>query len=281
MRTLSKIIIILLVFISTIGYGKPIKVLSLTLSGDEILLGLGAKNQMVGVCGDIVDNPKYSNIVGKLDNMIKVENNLEEIMILNPDLVIVADWMDRDRVQHLKNAGINLLEYKTPRSFNDLKAIIKLFNLKLGVKTKSEQMIKDIDKRIDNIKKYSTNIKYKKRVLLYSRYGTTSGKNTIFDDMSYISNFENVAKTYGIIGNQKISKEKIIEFNPDIIIIPSYSITDNEPFVDTLLSDKGLESVEAIKNKRVYTVKGRYMMTSSQYMIDGLEKVFKLVYPKL
>lgn len=279
MKKIALKLMFILFLISTTALAN-LKVLSLTLGGDEILIGLGMEKSMVGVCGNIVDNKKYSNIVGKTKGYKRVENNLEEILYLNPDLVIVADWMNKDQIQHLENAGINLLKYKTPKSFSDVMDIIETFEKKLNIETKGDEILKDLNIRIEEVEEKAFKIKKRKKVLLYSRYGTTSGENTIFDDISKISNFDNVAKENGIKGSSKISKEKIVEFNPEIIIVPSYSLTDKEPFVDKLLSDESLQSVTAVKNKEVYEVKGKYLMTSSHHMINALEIIFKKVYPE-
>ena len=88
-----------------------------------------------------------------------------------------------------------------------------------------------------------------------------------------------MASESGIKGSTIISKEKLVELNPDIIIISSYSLEENDPFVEELLNDKSLQSILAIKNKNVFPVKGKYMMTSSHHMIKALEDIIKIVYP--
>lgn len=270
------VIIFLIKYILLLGDSR---ILSLTLSGDEILLGLGLKDQMVGVSGKIVDDERYSNIVNETKGYKKAESNLENILYLRPDLVIVGDWMGKERIDHLENAGLNVLKYKTPRSFSSLIELVNTFGMKLNVSEKSEKLISEFQNRIKEVEEKAKNIKVTKTAVLYSKSGRVYGKNTIFNDISKKANFRNLASESGIEGSTIISKEKLVELNPDIIIISSYSLEKNDPFVEELLNDKSLQSISAIKNKTVFPVRGKYMMTSSHHMIKALENIFDIVYP--
>lgn len=275
-----KILIILFLFKYILLVGDS-TVLSLTLSGDEILLGLGLKNRMVGVSGKIVDNEKYSNIVNETIGYKRAESNLENILLMKPDLVIVGDWMEKERIEHLEKAGLNVFKYKTPRNFNSLADLVDRFGMELNVSDKSEILVKEFKNRTMKVEEKSKNIKNIKTAVLYSKSGRVYGSDTIFDDISKKANFKNLASENEIKGSAIISKEKLVELNPDIIIVSSYSLEKEDPFIKELLNDKSLQSISAIKDKKVFSVKGKYMMTSSHHMVKALEDIFELIYPNL
>ncbi|MEG0584463.1 MAG: ABC transporter substrate-binding protein, partial [Cetobacterium sp.] len=122
----------------------------------------------------------------------------------------------------------------------------------------------------------------RKRVFYYTSSGTTSGKGTTFDSISEIGGFINASSEMGINGRGVISKEKIIEMNPDIILVPTVSqkYKHNE-FIDELLKDKSLSNIDAVKNNQVYSVENKYLTAVSQKMILGLEKIVCIVYPEI
>ena len=119
----------------------------------------------------------------------------------------------------------------------------------------------------------------KPRILMYTTFGSTSGKNTTFDDMVRLINGINVISEAGINKYQDISKEKIIELNPDIIIVPIAKKYDNVAKVSKLFfEDPSLKNVKAVKNKKVYFVQYKDISATSQYMIDNIENLAKVVY---
>ncbi|MDK4490977.1 ABC transporter substrate-binding protein, partial [Fusobacterium necrophorum] len=69
------------------------KIISLTLSGDEMLLSLVAADRIAALSGKINQDPDVSNVVEQAKKFPKIESNLEKIIELEPDFVIAADWM--------------------------------------------------------------------------------------------------------------------------------------------------------------------------------------------
>lgn len=267
-------------FIFNFVFGE-MKIVSSTLSGDEILLGMGMKNSMVGVSGKVVDNEQFSNIVGEVNGIPRVENNLEIILSLNPDLVIVADWVSKDYVKHLESMGIELFKYPTPNNFSELYTNISNLSEKIGEREKGNKLISQIDERVKKIEEKAKGVKKRKRVLYYSTYGGTMGKDSFFEEMARVGNFINVASEKGIEGRANISKEIIIELNPEIIIVPFSTEETEQETIDFVLKDRSLSEVEAVKKGQVYSVREKHIIASSQYVVNSLETIFEKVYPEL
>jgi len=145
-------------------------------------------------------------------------------------------------------------------------------------KENGEKIIANMDNRLKALqnkiaKKYKGP---KPRILMYTTFGSTSGKNTTFDDMVRLINGINVISEAGINKYQDISKEKIIELNPDIIIVPIAKKYDNVAKVSKLFfEDPSLKNVKAVKNKKVYFVQYKDISATSQYMIDNIENLAK------
>ena len=59
-------------------------------------------------------------------------------------------------------------------------------------------------------------------------------------------------------GGIDVSKEQIIEWNPDVILVHAGTKEDDGKHgsIDGILHDPALQSVNAVKNKRVYGTKG-------------------------
>ena len=257
------------------------RIVSLTLSGDEMLLGLVPENRIAGLSGKINEDKEISNIVDKAKKFPKVEGNEEVLMSLEPDLIIVADWLSKRITDIGAITGAKVYFYKTPNSYEEQKKLIRdLANL-VEEKENGEKLIKNMDDRLKALQnKIAKNYKgAKPRILMYTSFGTTSGKNTTFNDMVKLINGVNVVAEAGIDGFKDISKEKVIELNPDIIIVPIAKKYDNvNKILKLFFEDPGFKNVKAIKNKKVYFIQYKDITPTSQYMINSIEELAKVVY---
>ena len=256
-------------------------IVSLTLSGDEMLLGLIPENRIAGLSGKINEDKEISNIVDKAKKFPKVESNEEVLISLNPDLIIAADWITKKIDDIGATIGAKVYYYKTPSNYEEQKKVIRdLANL-VEEKENGEKIIKNMDNRLKALQnKIAKNYKgAKPRILMYTSFGTTSGKNTTFNDMVKLINGVNVVAEAGVDRFKDISKEKIIELNPDIIIVPIAKKYDNVDKISKLFyEDSSFKNVKAIKNKKVYFMQYKDITPISQYMIDGIEELAKVVY---
>ena len=257
------------------------RIVSLTLSGDEMLLGLVPENRIAGLSGKINEDKEISNIVDKAKKFPKVEGNEEVLMSLEPDLIIVADWLSKRITDIGAITGAKVYFYKTPNSYEEQKKLIRdLANL-VEEKENGEKLIKNMDDRLKALQnKIAKNYKgVKPKILMYTSFGTTSGKNTTFNDMVKLINGVNVVAEAGIDGFKDISKEKVIELNPDIIIVPIAKKYDNVNKISKLFfEDPSFKNVKAIKNKKVYFIQYKDITPTSHYMINSIEELAKVVY---
>ena len=246
-----------------------------------MLLGLVPENRIAGLSGKINQDKEISNIVDKAKKFPKVEGNEEVLISLEPDLIIAADWFSKKIDDIGAMTGTKVYIYKTPSSYEEQKKLIRdLANL-VEEKENGEKIIKNMDNRLKALQnKIAKNYKgAKPRILWYTSFGTTSGKNTTFNDMVKLINGVNVVAEAEIDRFKDISKEKVIELNPDIIIVPIAKKYDNVDKISKLFfEDPSFKNVKAIKNKKVYFIQYKDITPTSQYMINSIEELAKVVY---
>ena len=124
----------------------------------------------------------------------------------------------------------------------------------------------------------------KVRVMAYNMHESSNALGTIFDDMVTTAGAVNVSSEAGLEGTAKISKEQIVEMNPEVIILVEWaSDTDEEfqAFVETLKSDESLQTVDAVENGRIYASTDNSITNVSQFAVDGLEFIAESCYPDL
>lgn len=260
---------------------KYSRIASMTLGGDEMILSLVSPDRIVGLSGKINKDREVSNVPDTSKGFPEIEGNIEVVMDLDPDLIITADWVKREFLMQLEDIGVDTYIYHTPNSWEEqIDVICELAHL-VRADRRGEQIVNDMEDRLLALQaKIRENYHGEKpNILLYTSMETTNGKNTLFDSIAHCILSNNIAADEGITGYTKISKEKVIEMNPDIIVVPLWNKhPDNEKFISFIKNDKSFQEVKAVKEGKVYAIPYRYISTTSQYMIDGIEKLAEKIY---
>lgn len=282
MKGLLKVIILfLLIFTLSIANGKKYnRIATINLSGDEMILNLVSSERIVGLSGVINEDKDMSNVCDLAKGFPKIENNIETLLNLDPDLVIGADWIKKENLQHIEDSGINTFIYKTPKTFEEQKnLILDIANL-VEEREKGEIIVKDMETRLKNLQGKISKVKKDiPRIMIYTSLETTSGKNTTFDEFVRLIGGINAVSEVGIEGEVKISKETVIDIDPEIIIVPIWKEHINsEEFMNFLMNDDSFKDIKAIKNRKIYGIPFKKLSPTSQYMIDGIENLGEVIY---
>ncbi|WP_349763927.1 ABC transporter substrate-binding protein [Fusobacterium sp. SYSU M8D902] len=282
MKNLLKIMTLFLV-IATLNFANDKKynrIATINLSSDEMILNLVSSSRIVGLSGMITEDEDMSNVCNIAKSYTKIEGNIETLLNLEPDLVIGADWIKKEQLQQIEDSGIDTYIYKTPKTFEEQKEVIlKLADL-VEEKEKGIAITKNMDIRLKKLqKKIKLENKGILKIMLYTSLETTSGKETTFDEFLRLIGGINPVSEAGIIGEVKISKETLIDIDPDIIIVPIWKgHINSEEFMNFLVNDESFKNIRAVKNKKIYGIPFKKLSPTSQYMIDGIEYLGEKIY---
>ena len=82
-------------------------------------------------------------------------------------------------------------------------------------------------------------------------------------------------------GTQLLPKEQVLQMNPDVIFLPTWDWSrkmDLEAYKRDIVEDPALQTVKAIKNKRLYVIPDTHMLCSSQYMVECIRDIYEACY---
>ncbi|WP_066064684.1 ABC transporter substrate-binding protein [Neobacillus soli] len=258
---------------------KPEKIVSLMPSNTEIAYSLGLGKEVIGVS----DFDNYPEDVTKKEKIGGQEINLEKIISLKPNLVLAhasSAHNSEAGLQQLKDAGIIVLVVNDAQNFDQVYDSIAMIGKAAGVSKKATEIITGMKDKLAEIKAKAAEIKEKKKVLVEVSPAPeiyTPGKNTFMDEMLSFINAENIAKDQE--GWIKIDQEAMIKRNPDVIIT-TYGYYVKNP-VEQVVSRKGWETVNAVKNKQVIDVDSDRVTRSGPRIVEGVEDLAKAVYPEI
>lgn len=261
----------------------PQRILSATLATDHILSDLITPSRLVAV-SKYVDYPSLSNIVGFYDkHLSRTQGEIESMLALQPDLVFVASYSNPETVRYLLRSGIAIVRLSEFRSFHDIFNNIRLVAAVTDTQAQAEKVIKKVKAQLQEITEQVKD-KPKPRVLYYGMNGYSVGGDSLMDEAITLSGGINV--TNGVLpdGESKISEELAISLQPDVIVMNQWVFNQNQGEAspaDILKNKQAWKNVPAIKNDRVYAVRGTYLRSVSQHRIKGVQAIAKLLHPEI
>ena len=260
---------------------QPQRIVSLTLGTDEILLSLVDTARVRGVtylAGDSMWT-NVSEIAQQVENT--VQSDPEQIIALEPDLVLAATYNNPDHIKLLRDAGIPVVVVSLFDSVGQVADNIRFVAHLTGDEERAEELIAAMEERLAAIEAQVAKAETKPRVLFYTAFGSSAGKGSTFSDIVQRAGGINLGDEVldGPFG--EISLEKIVELNPDVIITDEFAPEDNAKWQENFSNHPALANVNAKKNGHIYTVPARHLSTLSHYIVEGVFDVAKLLHPDL
>jgi iron complex transport system substrate-binding protein len=167
--------------------------------------------------------------------------------------------------------------------FSSLKGIyenIRIVARAVGEVEKAEMMIAKMKVRLREIEMRIPEKSARPVLLSYDVSGWTAGADTTFDALVSLAGGRNLAAESGIVGHKKISLETVVAFNPEVMIFNTWA-PDAGRSNATLMKNPALQSVAAVQTGRLHGVPGKHLTTVSHYIVEGVEAMARLLYPKV
>lgn len=266
---------------------KPANIVSTTLAIDEYLLPLVGQDQVAAVT-KLSTDPGISNVADLTKGIdTKIETVTSELVLsLEPDLVLIPSYVDPEVLNQLESADITTYQLKDDSSFAGVLAGLKEVGAIVGEEKKATDIIADVEKRMAALKKKGEAEAEKKRVVYWTQQNSSVTENTTIGEMITLAGGINAITEAGITGEEypdypNLSKEKLVELNPDVIITTDWQYDGSKAtFVEEWKKDPALKNITAFKNDEVYVIDSANLSTASHFIIEGAEDIYQVLYGK-
>ena len=202
-------------FFSTFIFANE-RIITLSPAINEIVFALSLGDKVIANT-QYCDFPQESKNVPKIGGYGNV--SLEKIINLNPSVIINQSY-DTKLNQDLKSLGFQSLVYKTD-DLKDIKFTILDLGKKFDKTLEAENLIKDIDKSLNNLENIIEN---QKILIVISPQNTLSNQIYVAGNFVYFEDIIKKSKNTNAYNSSLksqpvVNSEKIITMNPDIIIL--------------------------------------------------------------
>ena len=284
----------------TVTVPRPIeRVITLQPPITRAVMGLGATDKIVGMgtwshnyaaggpskgCG-----PKWDEVVGELRGVPDVgtayDPNIELIVSLKPDVIIPYVGVPKDENANIfqEKAGIPVVVTSSSKGgIRGMFEQIEVIAVVLGKEEEAEEIVPDFEGEIEKVTEVTSDIKESEKPTVLFLRGEISRTTNAYELIDLAGGI-NIARECTVTSGARgviISKEQIIKWNPDIILIHHSSLS--QCTVEDVLSDPDLQTLNAIKNRSVYYTPGALHLVGPDPPRVILETLYmaKLFYPE-
>ena len=249
----------------------------------EIFAGLNAMDKVAEVDNWSVQNnePLAKGYKGAGDaNGI----NFETVTKINPDLVIVVGSAYASNAANeftkLKDLGYKVFmtnSLSLEVTYSEIESIGKIIGKAQEGKVMSENLRKQVEDIYSKVKDLPEDKNPKVFYMIWNDPIMSAGKNTFANELIEKSGGINIVAKDGLTDWPEYSLEKLITNNPDVIIVPT-SLAANP---DVILKDSKFSTINAVVNKKVYSIPDGPISRPNQNVIKGLMMMSMAIHPEI
>ncbi|MCT7553420.1 ABC transporter substrate-binding protein [Aliarcobacter butzleri] len=271
---------LLFIVLFSINLFAETRVITLSPAINEIVFALDEGKNVVANT-KFCDFPEESKSIPKIGSYNNI--SLEKVLKLNPTVVITQNYDDKLN-SNLEALNIKVKIYKT-QNLSDIKYSIEDLGEYFNKKEKAKKLNQDIDNALKELENIVTN---QKILIVFSPQKTLSndiyvaGNYVYFEDIINASSNQNAYKS-----NSKaqpvLNTEKIINLNPDIIVLLTPFLENNKNEQENIINLWRSLPINASKNSNIYTIDKLYAGISSHRValfIKDFKKILENVRDK-
>ena len=270
---------------------KPSRIVSLTYGTDEILTEVVDTKRIQAYSRWAGDN-EISFITKEQAQKVgcKVHDSLENILKLEPDLVVASIATSNDLVQSLEHMGIKVYIARSPHNYQEMCAKIVNLAEAVGEKAKGEALVSKMNERMQALEQRLSKLPDSKRkVAVAFNFTSAMGRRgDLLDNMMTMAHVINgaaaVTPPISEHGSVVISKEMVVGINPDVFLLPTWNFNNKQDikgYANAVKNDPAYRNVKAVKNDQIKFVSDKYRYVASQHVVEAIEAIAKAIYPEL
>ncbi len=243
---------------------EELRIVSLAPNLTGILFDVGAGRQVVGVTVYCA-YPEEATQRERIGDFINP--NFEKIVSLHPDLVVAERWSSSKVATRLRQLGLRVEEFPTPKSLREVYSLIEDVSGLVGRRPAAEELVRDLQRRVERIRARARDFPRPPKVYLEIDLPTwTVGSANFTSEAIKICGGENIFADLPTPASQ-VSSEIVIARNPEVIV--SFVAS-----VDEIRSRPGWSAIDAVRRGRVIDDFPESLLSQgNQRLVTGMERL--------
>jgi iron complex transport system substrate-binding protein len=196
----------------------------------------------------------------------------EDVLSLDPDLVVTHAWQSPDTTALLREAGVAVVRIPTVRAFEDVLDTVSFLGRALEVPRRAARFRGELERRRDAL---AAADRPPLRVLSYTNIGVggwTAGTGTTAHLVIELAGLVNAAAEDGGHSHYRLDIERLLELDPDLIVV---GVGDEvmSPAARYLRSEPAFRHLKALRTERVVELSVELFSTNSHHLLTAAERL--------
>ena len=260
----------------TFTLDKPAeRIVALTAADCEILCALGCEDKLAGR-GAYCDYPSSIQQITVVQS--GAETNLEEILALDPQVVLMGDMAQaKEVVLALEDLGIKVA-VSDANSIAEVFEAIRMIGAIAGADAQAEALIADMQNTFDGIAakspKGEQTIYFEVSPLQYGLW--TAGSNTFMNELAEMCGFTNAFAD--VEGWGAVSEEQVLARDPDVMVTIAMYFGEGPTPVEEILSRSGWQGLKAVSGQKVFNADSDSISRPGPRLKDAAVELYGFLY---
>ena len=251
----------------------PQRHVSICGQGDQLLLQLVDRSRNVAL-SDLANDPDISPHWREARGIPVIAGNAEDLLKLQPDLVIAGRATTRSAVTMLKQLGVPVLEISVPDDFNELHTQILTMSARLGVESRGREIVAAMDARLARLKAAMPAEAERPTAMLYFQDRFTPGGHTFANAILEAAGFRNLGARFNAGVGASAPLEAVLLARPRFLILSRYR--ENHPTA-TQVSDAQPVFQKLAPGTAVFSISFRHLACPDPANLDLVEMLHERV----
>ena len=268
MRILGFVIACALVVACNPAHARPERIVSTNVCTDQLLLLLVERSRIASL-SNLSTDPKLSNLVQEAKGIPQNGARSEEIVPLNPDLVLANSWTGAKANRFLGGLGIDVVIVPEAKSFAEIEDVLTVLGNRLGAQARAAHIVATMRARLSRID-LSTR---RGTALIYEPNGYTPSKGTLSDAILSASGWMNWAPKLGVENYGVVMLERVVLTPPDVLIFDDHA-PSRASRAQALLHHPSLKSVGG--STRTEWMPSKLWICAGPWTVEAVERLAKI-----
>ena len=257
---------------------EPERVVTLNPSAAQTMWELGAREKVVGVSqfGTYLEGAGDREVV---TSGSPSQVNAEQVISLEPDLVLAPNTIDNDTVTQLRDAGLTVYRFQFANSMDAVYEKTETIGQLTGECEAAENTVADMRDQVDTIRQ-AVEGQERPRVYYDLGGGYTAGPNTFIGSMMETAGGHNIAADANASAPYpQLSEEFVAEEDPEFVVVGVPAAQMDADKSELIAEDSVVRNTTAYAEDNIVAVNVNHINQPAPRVVEPMTQMAQAFHP--